>query len=337
MTLLLLWAVVSPPAGAGGTLWAALASDRIPIAAEFLTQWRWQVDDQPLLPVAIGAHPSGVICGLEASRRRLFLSDTLGAGLRLASGSDGGGSLGFATQLYAGVGLQIFTLDSWNAGITRYDLQGVREAALDLAAAAEAVGEDLREAADFCLDPSGELFVLDARRGRVLHFSRAGEWITVLAESGEMSFVEPVAIDVDGRGRLYLLETRPPGLIVLDADGRLLRRSLAPEVASGASETTPGRILQNPVALVVDPWGNAFVADADGGVLVVPEQGSPPWWLNVPAGMQLSPADLGLSGARRLLIADPVAGCVWVFELHYRSGTAPRPLDGTQPGARAGG
>jgi hypothetical protein len=330
LILLILGAALSRPVLAGGTLSRPLASDRMPVAAEFLAPWQWQPGGQRLLPVAIDAHPSGLVCGLEASRRRLFVTDTTGTLPRLAGGNERRPAIGFATHVYARVGLQIFTLDSWNARIGRHDLSGVREADLDLAAAATAAGEDLREAADFCLDSSGQLFVLDALRGRVLHFSREGDWIEALTGSGDISFVEPVAIDADGRGRIHILEARPPALVVLDLEGRLTRLPLT------AEEAAPGdrQSIANPVALVVDSWGNAFVADEGGGILAVPASAFPPWWLPYPAEVEISPADLGVSGKQQLMVADPVAGCVWRYRLEYREPAGRPGIDRADPDAR---
>ncbi|MBD3237707.1 MAG: hypothetical protein GF330_13470 [Candidatus Eisenbacteria bacterium] len=306
------------PASAQTTpgLTAALAQDRLPVAATFHAQWQWRPDGQSLLPVAVDGHSSGLICGLEAARSRLFLCDRNGDNLRLASRNAESGALGSATRIHARVGLSIFTLDAWNARIERYDLQGVREAVVDLQEAAREAGAELREAADFCIDRSGELFVLDGRRGRVLHFSRDGRWIAALTESGALSFSRPIALEVDGRGRLYVLEKEPPGLWVLDRDGRLLRGvgtgARGPE---GPHAALPG--LTNPAALVVDAWGNAFLADEDGTLLVLPAGGEQAWPIPRPPGAELHPSDLGLDAAGRLLVADPFAACVWVFGLEY--------------------
>jgi hypothetical protein len=312
-----LWVALPPPLAATGEIAAPLFSLQVPVAAHFETIWRWQIDGKPIAAIALDVHLSGIVCGIEARRRGLFLADSLGQNVRLAAPAGGGVPRTFATRVFAGAGLQIFTLDSWSSVIEAFDLDGERQEQIDLAQAVADAGEDLGELVDFCLDRSGDLFALDATRGRVFHFDREGALIDVLGETGDISFEAPIALEVDGRGRLFLLETCPASLIVLDADGRLIRRGFAIEV-------DPSRV--DAVALAVDLWGNAFVADAaSGDILVVPEGETPEWWIRFPdEGRTRASADLALAGTNRLLVSDAREERVWVFKLRYRS-AAPAP------------
>ena len=105
--------------------------------------------------------------------------------------------------------------------------------------------------------------------------------------------------------------------IVLDPSGQLLRRH-----PLGGDDA-------DPVALAVDAWGNAFVADGHRqAVRVVPVLAREGWWLRGPGDEPLAAADLTVDGERRLLVADPSGVRIRVFALDYREGIpsrAPRP------------
>lgn len=323
---------LAPRAPAGG-LTAALSAHRTPVSARADTVWTWPSGGATLAPLAIGAHPSGVITVIERSRHRLFLTDSLGTNVRFTSRADPGTGLGFASRVFAASGLQIWTLDTWNARLERFDLAGRSEAVIDLAARAGEVGYEIGELVDFCLDPTGDLFALDARRGRILHFDRRGYLRATIGETGEISLAAPVAIDADGRGRLFVLESRPPSLLVLDTDGRLIRRSLTACADSARTQEQPssGLDCRSPSSLAVDSWGNAYVGDGrESAVLVVPDHGQA-WWLQLPANAG-APADLALCDARRLLAADPEHACVWVMWIDYRRASDESVGSGSQEG-----
>jgi hypothetical protein len=288
------------------TLTVPLARLRVPVSAALDTVWDWRGEGERISPIAIDVPPSGGVWGIEARRHRVWLWGPPEASVRFAYGAGGSGTGGFAGRIFARSGLKVFTLDPTDAHIDRYDLLGVLETRLDLAAAVAAAGEDPIDAVDFCLSSSGDLFVLDRTRARVLQFDDRGRFTGVRAPSEVTGARAPVALEIDGRGRLFLLETRPPGLILLEIDGRVARRALP----AGDGERP------QPVSLAVDPWGNAFVGDRRGGcVLVAPEGGSPGWRIAAPEG-PLRPTELAADGAR-LLVADAPGERTWVFSLDY--------------------
>jgi hypothetical protein len=307
------------PAAATGEIALPLSAAAVPVAGELRTAWQWPDDGGRLVPEALDVHPSGSVWGLEARRHRLFRCGLEGEALTFAAGGEGAAELGFATRVFARSGLKIFTLDPWNQALTRYDLTGVREGGIDLAARLAAAGELLREASDFCLRRSGELFVLDRESARVFAFDAAGRFDRVLGELGAAAPRDPIAIEIDGHGRLYLLEAEPPALLVLDLDAERFRQRPLAMPAPRA-----------PLSLAVDPWGNAFIGDAAAGrVWVAPHTGAPGWWLQAPEG-RLAPDDLAADGAR-LLVADRDARKVWVFALTYERR---EPADGGPSGPR---
>jgi hypothetical protein len=316
--LVLLLAAATAAAGQDG-LSVPLAHPRAPIAAVLDTTWECRGAGETLVPVAIDLHPAGSVWGLEARRHRVWWFAAPDAGVRFAGGGEGDAGSGFATRIFARSGLKVFTLDPWEARIDGYDLQGVRETRLDLAAALEVANQERIDAVDFCLSSSGELFVLDRTRGRVVQFDDDGRFLRVRADAEVTGARAPIAIEIDGRGRLFLLETRPPEIICLELDGRIEHRAIP---------TDGGAPL--PVSLAVDAWGNAFVGDRRGGcVRVVPEGETPGWSITVP-DHALQPTELATDGAR-LLVADASGKKIWVFVLDYVPRETVRPASETEP------
>jgi hypothetical protein len=255
----------------------------------------------PVAPLAIDRHPSGSLWGIEGRRHRLWSADAVGDTLRPAAGGEGDATGRFASRVFARSGLKVFALDPWDSRIDRYDLRGVREASLDVS-----VGpEDRVEAIDFCLSRSGDLYVLDRTRGDVLQFDDRGRYVGVRAAAEATGVHAPVALEIDGHGRLYLLDANPPGVLRLETDGRITRRPLS-----------AGEARVRPAALAVDPWGTAFVGDRFAEcVWVVPEGGEAVWRIAF-EGAPLKPTDLAADG-RTLWVADAGGACIWVVSLRY--------------------
>lgn len=310
---LLLIAVAAAGAAGPEGLSVPLTHRRVPVAAAFDTTWQFRSADELLIPVAIDVHPTGTLWGLEARHHRVWWIDGPDRDVRFAAGDAGDAEAGFSSRIFARSGLKVFALDTWQARIDRYDLLGGRETRFDLGAALEQAGAEQIDAVDFCLSASGDLFVLDRTRGRVLQFDDAGRLDRVRADAEVTGARAPSAIEIDGRGRLFLLDTRPAELIILELDGRITRRAIAP---AGESPVA--------VSLAVDAWGNAFVGDRrDGRVRVAPEGTAPAWSFAPPIpGMQ--PTELAVDGAR-LMVADAPGQRIWVFTLDYGTPEAAGP------------
>jgi hypothetical protein len=307
--------IVATTAGAAGQegLSVPLTHLRVPIAATFDTTWQCRSAGELLIPVAIDVHPAGTLWGLEARRHRVWWTAAPGGEVRLAAGDIGDAGSGFANRIFARSGLKVFTLDPWEARIDRYDLLGARETRLDLAAALEQAGAERIDAVDFCLSGSGDLYVLDRTRGRILQFDDGGRFVRVRVDAEVTGARAPSALEIDGRGRLFLLETRPPGLIILEVDGRITHRALA----TGAEG-------MQPVSLAVDTWGNAFVGDRRGGCVRVAPEGDAPAWSVMPPTAGMQPTELTTDGVR-LWVADAPGQKIWVFTLDYGTPEAPGP------------
>ncbi len=299
-----------PAQKSGSGIAAHLASDRIATGARHVDDWTFDAHGS-LRPIAIDIHPTGVIAGIEGRRHRLFLLDAQGAWMGYGEQGQTGREISFADRVCASAGLKIFVLDPEARAVDRYDLRGSWETRLDLEAAASAAGVRLDDASDFCLDPAGNLFVLDAACGCILHFDAAGAFLQQLTTWGDWQPVAPLALEVDGRGNLYLLETRPPAVMVLDPSGQLIEERRWP-----GSDASDVRVR----GLAVDAWGNAFLGEERaGGLWALPPGGGAPWMVGLPGEpSEQRIHDVAVGFEDRLLIADAEGARVRVFQLAYR-------------------
>jgi len=299
-----------------------LAQPQQLISAEFSEEWIW--DEGRVRPIAIDIHPSGIITCIEARRHRLGLITA--EGVYLGYGDPGGGDFGFADKIFSRFGLQLYTLDTEGRAIDYFDLRGGWQGRLDLEEAAAGAGEELSEITDFCLDPGGDLLVLEGDSGRILRFDRFGTLVSTIGQWGSLAPSEATAIEIDGHGWLYLLESEPPGLLVLETDGHVIGHYPLNDLR--------GREIQ-PTALAVDKWGNAFVADSRSGEISIlpfallgadskiesqpPSTKSIPTWIQSPPEIEMSIDDLAVDDGGRLLVADARHARVWVFTLTYET------------------
>ena len=303
---ILLACLVSAAGAAAGEIERPLAEPRVAIRAELEQTWSLRANDVPLDPIVIDIHPSGSVWGIAGARRRVFYCERIGSEPRFAAGGEAGLAPGLPDRLFGRSGLKIFTLDPWDMAIDRYDLAGARESRLDLRRALAAAGETMGRADDFCLSRSGELFVLDGDRARILVFDDQGALRRVLGDQTGLALRGPIAIDIDGHGRLYLLETSPAALVRVGLDLRLERWAIG----------SPGERFV-PRALAVDAWGNAVIAGADtAGLRVVPSDGSALWSPVIEGG--LTAGDLAIDPDGRLLVADARQHWIRVLRLVYR-------------------
>ncbi len=300
----------APAQEPGPGLGLELTADAVPVSAAWSADWSLTARGG-LAPIAVDAHPSGVVVGLERRRHRLFLLDRAGGWVGFGGQpEEAGQDVGFAQCVFARSGLKIFTLDAEARVVDQFDLRGRWEMRFDFGTAAEEANATVVRAVDFGLDRAGDLYVLDAGRGSVLHFDPEGEFVARLETWGDWQPVDARALEVDGRGRLFLLGGKPAAVWVLEPSGRLVeQRPVVPP---------QGKSL-DPSVLAVDVHGNAFVGgDPAGRIRVLPGGGEPPWWITPPEGRTWRVADLAVDGDRRLLVADPGAGCIRVITLQYR-------------------
>ncbi|HQZ70722.1 MAG TPA: hypothetical protein PK826_05310 [Anaerolineae bacterium] len=148
----------------------------------------------------------------------------------------------------------------------------------------------------------GRLVLLDASARRLRFFDLAG------GEPRGERLLPPAAgfapwndVEVDGRGRIWVLDFVRPGLLVLDAEGALLRELPAP---AGAFR------------LAVLPSGDPVVLTARRELVQLDAEGRETARTVLPApaaGDSRPPGDLTVDGAGRLLVTDPADAAIHVF------------------------
>jgi tetratricopeptide (TPR) repeat protein/DNA-binding beta-propeller fold protein YncE len=107
-------------------------------------------------------------------------------------------------------------------------------------------------------DNGGYVYILDGSRKQVDVYSRDGRFITWIS-GGLESFSDPVAIGVNGRDELHVLDGKESDVIVFDPNGLFVRRHRQ----LGAR---PGVSLRSPQALSVMNNGDFFILDGVSGV-----------------------------------------------------------------------
>ncbi|MFH1145054.1 MAG: hypothetical protein V1774_10970 [Candidatus Eisenbacteria bacterium] len=304
----ILFFLFSLPAVTFGQITVPLSTARVPREAHWVGEWTWTRGETRLVPIALDVHPSGEIWGIEGRAHQLFRADSDGNDVRVVGGGEGIGQLDLATRVFARSGLKVFTLDPWGAVLDCYDLNGLREQRVELGTRIEEAGESLGEAIDFCLDPGGDIFLLDGRRECIFRFDGSARLLQVFGEADAAELRTPAAIDVDGFGRIFVLTTRPAGLGMLEPAGK--RWHWKPLAGAAGETVTPG-------CLAVDPWGNAFVGDpVAGGVWVFSQPALDGWFFTLPED-RLQPVDLAWDAAGRLLVADAARSRACVFGMNY--------------------
>jgi sugar lactone lactonase YvrE len=106
---------------------------------------------------------------------------------------------------------------------------------------------------DLAADGNGDLYLVDSVDGKVYSAKRNASEFTPLSESLKEDLNFPVAIDVDGRGRLYLSDQNGGGIVILGPDGSFRGRQSEFGWKDG--------LLRYPSGLSVSEGGHLFVAD----------------------------------------------------------------------------
>jgi len=298
---------LAAPSAVLADLTRPLADPRVAVAAQPAGHIDLLAGERSFTLLALDVDPRGELWGLTAERNRLVHLAADGRRAVFPGGKTRDAVHAFPSRLFARSGLKLFTLDPWAVQLARYDLTGFPEVEIDLAAKLEAADESFADPVDFCLSRSGDLYVLDAARARIVVFADDGEFRRVLGETEPLGVGDPAAIDIDGDGALYVLGLSPPAVARIGRDGAIGVRSVGN--ADGAPVTA--------VALAVDPWGNAFVSDsAQRRIWVLPARGGAAWsW---PLEESVIPGELAADGSGRVWIAGRGAARVWVYEIRHR-------------------
>jgi Flp pilus assembly protein TadD len=109
------------------------------------------------------------------------------------------------------------------------------------------------------VDGGGYIYVLHGGRKQVDIYTLEGNYLTWIS-GGLEAFIDPIAIGVNGKSELHVLERGGPDVIVFDALGNFLKRHRALAERPGAS-------LTKPVSLAVLRSGDFFILDEASCVL----------------------------------------------------------------------
>src|SRR6266849_4515801 len=123
--------------------------------------------------------------------------------------------------IFVGVtGLEV-ALPRFGGGPERIPLPGVRAAAASTLLKVGAGAPPGGELAFFALEPSGNLFVSDAKRHSVMRFDPSGHLLSEWGPSfGDTTLAEPAGVAVQG-DNFYVIDRGTPRVLRLDAGGRL--------------------------------------------------------------------------------------------------------------------
>jgi hypothetical protein len=158
----------------------------------------------------------------------------------------------------------------------------------------------------FAFGLRGLLYVLDENEGglRIQVFNRAGEWAATWdLTDGFATPIERPVISSDENGNVYLVGRNTPGIVKVNPAGKVVTTELGSDVLANSGAQ----------ALVVDRFGNFFVATADQGIFNLSADGKllgiigegydeaappKPGQLGKPVGMAVG------EGGRVLYVAD---------------------------------
>jgi sugar lactone lactonase YvrE len=198
----------------------------------------------------------------------------------------------------------LVVLDGKSRRLARLQPDGTFGRFIDVPAAPEQRSVSVR---GFAMDARGRLFVLDGVSRRIVVLGPDGSLERAIAVPESLGVLSDVA--VDGRGGVYALDGVGRRVHVARAD----ETSLAPLSASLAED------LDFPAALDVDASGRIFVADENGGGIVIlgrdgsfrGRQSSYGWR----PGYLRYPTDLCANGRGLLMVADRENHRVQVFQI----------------------
>ncbi len=304
----LVWASMTA-LGMAQTIERPLAEVRVPTGIVAGDRWALRPGDAALNVVSLSTHPSGLVCGIEGRRHRLFLVTEFGQWVGFADTPPEEYALTFYRRVHAGSGLTLYALDPDGFTIDLYDLHGRWLQRLDLEVILGPLGGAPLSPRDICVDGAGTIYLLDSEGGGLFRIEAEGTRSRRLDELGQWPLWNPAGIGVDGRGQLHVLTADPPALLEIDPDGLVRRARLLEETAG-----LPAGPWRSP-ALAVDRWGNVFFTPGEEGSLWVAPLEEP---VRALPGVQLGPlSDLATDSNDRLLGVDADTGGIVVLQLEY--------------------
>ena len=109
--------------------------------------------------------------------------------------------------------------------------------------------------ADVAIDQSGNLFLLDSVRAVVYIARGTATTFIPLTAAMKDSMNFPTSLDIDGQGRIYLVDTNGSGLAIINPDGSFSGRRLS----MGWSDSH----LYYPSQVSINDSGDLFIADTE--------------------------------------------------------------------------
>jgi DNA-binding beta-propeller fold protein YncE len=266
-------------------------------------------------PEAIAVDRPGNIFVAERLNNRIQKFDHTGHYLlQFGSLGKGDSQFDYPMALEARRGLYLYVLDANNERLMKFDLNGTPSGTvLNLAADKVRSQVGIVRPRGFAVDATGNIYVSDRERDRVLVFNTFLEYRYQMGSTGH------------GQGNL----SDPRGIVTLDngdvlvadsGNSRIVRFSSLGSyqdvifLPSSAVPAAPRGLAQDAAGLiyVADPAANRVIAlDARGGELFTIGAGSGDDALD-------SPSDVALDGEGRLYVADTGHDRVVVYDLQYR-------------------
>lgn len=162
---------------------------------------------------------------------------------------------------------------------------------------------EFREPIGIDVDAEGNVYVADARNGRVQKLTSDGKFVAVIGspgEGGEGQLQKPVDVAVNDAGAIYVCDYELDRVLKFGADGTFV-------LAWGGSGSAPGRF-EAPAGIAVDEASRVYVADfynhriqvfdSEGQLLEV--MGS----AGAGEGQLQYPTDVAFDGEEKMYVAD---------------------------------
>ncbi|MBM3288336.1 MAG: hypothetical protein FJY88_13470 [Candidatus Eisenbacteria bacterium] len=239
-----------------------------------------------LSPHAMAVDPLGRLWLLDKARARVLLLD--GADGRGRSFSAAGRQRDAALSVsdLAVSGSFLFLLEPSAPSLILVDLDGNLRERIDLSAAIEQAGDRGFLPARLLVGRSGDLWLLDARGFRILHFDRRG------------LFVDAPLDVIDGEDRparvADVAPTRDDGILLLDPE-RAGLIEIDPYGGLRAIQDL-GEALREPASLAIDRDDNRYILEAGGRLRILDRAGVLLWTGELPGAQ-------GWSGPNRIAVA----------------------------------
>ncbi len=157
--------------------------------------------------------------------------------------------------------------------------------------------------------PEGNILVSEPPNGRITEFDSRGRFRRILVgRTNDMGLIRPGPLAITPQGEIVVADLWGHQVLVLNADGELLRRIGSPGNGTGQ--------LKYPQGVAVDGEGRIWVADGGNNrVQVFDAEGRFLFKVEGPSeGSFALVRGLAVDALGRVLVADAIAGRIWVLD-----------------------